>query len=179
MDRNTPMFGYLTCYLKYTSHDSIYYAKFSTDFCKPLTEEFFSMLLNHVKQIYEQQYGQILTGCFCTKEEYDAHNDKRGQTHITWETDDNEEIKTQIKNLELLKHTDDWIYELGIYAAAIGDIVLNTFDNEQDAIKLYMKIPKAEERKLFLIRKRYRNGKREQEQYQKGDTWHWLPLQSE
>lgn len=179
MNRNTPMFGYLTCYLKYTSHDSIYYAKFSTDFCKPLTEEFFSMLLNHVKQIYEQQYGQILTGCFCTKEEYDAHNDKRGQTHITWETDDNEEIKTQIKNLELLKHTDDWIYELGIYAAVIGDIVLNTFDNEQDAIKLYMKIPKAEERKLFLIRKRYRNGKREQEQYQKGDTWHWFPLQSE
>lgn len=73
MDGNIPMFGYLTCYLKYTSHDSIYYAKFSTDFCKPLTEEFFSMLLNHVKQIYEQQYGQILTGCFCTKEEYDAH----------------------------------------------------------------------------------------------------------
>lgn len=25
---------------------------------------------------------------------------------------------------------------------------------------------------LFLIRRRYRNGKREQEQYQKGDTWH-------
>ena len=168
------IFGYVTIYLKYTSNDSVYYAKFCSDFKPPISEALFLSVLEKVKTIYEQQYGQTLTGCFCSKEEYDAHDDNRAETAVTWESDEQGNVTTTVKNPQMLERTEDWIYEIGLYLPS-GYKVLNSFDTEEDAVSLFLQILQiptdAEQQKPFLMRKRYRNGICEREEYQYKDKW--------
>lgn len=52
-DSTKNIFGYVTFYLKYTSNDSVYYAKFCSDFKPPISEALFLSVLERVKTIYE------------------------------------------------------------------------------------------------------------------------------
>lgn len=178
-DSTKNIFGYVTFYLKYTSNDSVYYAKFCSDFKPPISEALFLSVLERVKTIYEQQYGQTLTGCFCSKEEYEDHDDNRAETAVTWESDEQGNVTTTVKNPQMLERTADWIYEIHIGLSSKHKVLYSVI-TEEDAVSQFLQMLQtpnvAEPQKVSLIRKRYRNGICEKEEYRYKENGQWFPL---
>lgn len=156
---NQSIFGYITLYMKFKSKDSVYYAQFHSDFSKALTEPFFTMILDQVRNVYEQQYGQTLTGTFCTKEEYDLHDDHRMETQITWENIENPDIN--IENPDMLQNTSQWLYELVTKRNNISHVLFSTREEEVALDYLHWFAPNS----VYCVRTCYQNGQRIQEWY--------------
>lgn len=171
---NQSIFGYITLYMKFTSKDSVYYAQFHSDFSKALTEPFFTMILDQVQNVYEQQYGQTLTGTFCTKEEYDAHDDHRMETHIAWETIENPETHITwetIENPDMLQNTSQWLYELVTKRDNISHVLFSTREEKAAIDGLQWFAPSS----VYCVRTCYQNGQRIQEWYdQMQKNWRLL-----
>lgn len=64
------MFGYIQVYFKIIGKEDTYYAKISTNFKKPIIEEFLTSVKNLIKEAYEK-LDEIQSIDFCTKEEYE------------------------------------------------------------------------------------------------------------
>ena len=137
---NQSIFGYITLYMKFKSKDSVYYAQFHSDFSKALTEPFFTMILDQVRNVYEQQYGQTLTGTFCTKEEYPDIN---------------------IENPDMLQNTSQWLYELVTKRNNISHVLFSTREEEVALDYLHWFAPNS----VYCVRTCYQNGQRIQEWY--------------
>ena len=89
------VYGYVTLYIKYTircneelSHMA---GSISFEFAKPLTEEFFALFLEDMKNFGEQFLGgvdhEFVSIEYCTKEEYENVKDDT-PIDIEWDTDD-------------------------------------------------------------------------------------------
>lgn len=175
--------GYLTLYMKFVSKDSVYYAKSEQDFRKPITEEILQLLLQGVKELYEQAFQQtILEASFISKEEYESQDDERLQTKVFHDGEER-----TITNLEMLESPDMWTYELIGKAYPDGPertLLATKFEHQfMEEINQDITIPKElkayPETKLYCIRFRYENGTRIHECFDHAShTWKPIPSKS-
>lgn len=89
------IYGYVTLYVKYTikCNEKLSYMAWalSFDFANPLTEEFFTTVLEDMKKLGEEFLSAIdhefVSIEYCTKEEYENVKDDT-PINIKWDTDD-------------------------------------------------------------------------------------------
>lgn len=77
------LIGYVQLYFKITGKKDIYYAKFDSDFGKPVTKKVVNLMRNRLKEAYAQ-YDGILSVDICTKEEYEREVIKQDATSVSW-----------------------------------------------------------------------------------------------
>lgn len=176
-NQSTTYLGYLTLFMKFTSDDSVYYAKYTSDFSKPITEKFMDTLLHSCKLLYQEAYGQILTGSFCTKEEYEVNDDERDSVSTSWHDADCDYI---VENEQMLHDVQQWTYELiACNKSSKQEHVLQTYHTDMDINEILEDYQEYLMQTslmhcndvLILVRYKYQSGRRVTEYY-KNKEWY-------
>lgn len=80
------MYGYLTFYFKVKINNENHYAKYTSDFAKPITEEFAEMVKKLIYEAFSPK-GKIEEIKFCSEEEYVKNTIDMNNTSIKWDED--------------------------------------------------------------------------------------------